>query len=82
MTNVVLAQSYWEGVDEGTEALLDQWMVGPGDRVVAGQAVANVVLVKTNIEVAAPASGTIDQILVPEEATFGRGRPLATMRED
>jgi pyruvate/2-oxoglutarate dehydrogenase complex dihydrolipoamide acyltransferase (E2) component len=81
VTDVVLADSFWEGVDPGTEALVDQWLVREGDRVVAGQTLARVVLVKTSLEVAAPADGVVERILVPAEQTFARGRPLATLRE-
>lgn len=80
MTDVVLADSFWEDVEPGTEALLDQWLVREGDHVVAGQTLAKVVLVKTNIEVSAPANGTVERILVLAEQTFARGRPLATLR--
>jgi pyruvate/2-oxoglutarate dehydrogenase complex dihydrolipoamide acyltransferase (E2) component len=81
VTDVVLADSFWEGVDPGTEALVDQWLVREGDRVVAGQTLAKVVLVKTNLEVAAPADGVVERIQVPAEQTFARGRALATLRE-
>lgn len=81
MTDIVLPDDVWEGVDAGTEALVDQWLVHEGDRVARGQAVAKVVLVKTNIEITAPAGGVIERILVPAEATVARGKPLATLRE-
>jgi len=81
MTDIVLPDDVWEGVEAGTEALVDQWLVREGDRVARGQPVAKVVLVKTNIEVTAPASGVIERILVPAEATVARGGPLATLRE-
>ncbi len=81
MTEVQLPDALWTGVDAGVEALLDQWLVHEGDRVTAGQPLAKVVLVKTNIEVTAPADGVIERILVPVEQTFPRGRPLATLRE-
>ena len=81
MTDIALPDDVWEGVEPGTEALVDQWLVREGDRVAAGQVVARVVLVKTNIEVTAPASGVIQRILVPAEGTVARGRPLATLRE-
>jgi pyruvate/2-oxoglutarate dehydrogenase complex dihydrolipoamide acyltransferase (E2) component len=81
VTEVVLAENFWEGVDPVTEALLDQWLVREGERVVAGQTLAKVVLVKTNLEVVAPADGVVERILVPAEQTFARGRPLATLRE-
>ncbi len=81
MIDIVLSDDLWEGIDAGTEALVDQWLVREGDRVRAGQAIAKVVLVKTNIEIAAPASGIIERILVPAEQTVARGRPLARLRE-
>lgn len=81
MTDIVLPDDVWEGVDPGTEALVDRWLVREGDRVAAGQAIANVVLVKTNIEITAPASGVIERILAPAEQTIARGRPLAVLRE-
>jgi pyruvate/2-oxoglutarate dehydrogenase complex dihydrolipoamide acyltransferase (E2) component len=81
VTDIVLPDSVWEGVDPGTEALVDQWLVREGDRVAAGQVLAKVVLVKTNLEVTAPADGVVERILVPVEQTFAKGRPLATLRE-
>ena len=81
MTDVVLPDSLWEGVDPGTEALMDEWLVREGDRVVAGQLLAKVVLVKANLEVTAPADGLVERILVPAEQTFAKGVALATLRE-
>jgi pyruvate/2-oxoglutarate dehydrogenase complex dihydrolipoamide acyltransferase (E2) component len=81
VTDVVLPDSVWEDVDPGTEALVDQWLVREGERVTAGQALAKVVLVKTNLEVTSPADGIVERILVPAEQTFAKGRALATLRE-
>lgn len=81
MTDILLPDSAWEGVEPGTEALVDEWLVREGDRVVAGQVLAKVVLVKTNLEVAAPVNGVVERILVPAEQTFAKGRPLAALRE-
>jgi pyruvate/2-oxoglutarate dehydrogenase complex dihydrolipoamide acyltransferase (E2) component len=81
MSDVKLAEEAWEGVEAGTEALLDRWHVGEGERVVAGQPLADVVLVKASLEVTAPAAGVIEKILVPKEATFARGQALAVLRE-
>lgn len=82
MTDVVLAADAWEGVEAGTEALLDKWLVREGERVAAGQVVATVVVVKTTYEVTAPAAGVVERILVQAEETFARGRPLASIREE
>lgn len=79
MTDVTLAAQVWEGVDASVEALLDKWLVGPGDTVQAGQPLAQVVLVKSSLEVGAPVPGRVAQIRVPEGRTFGRGAVLATL---
>lgn len=81
MTDVLLPDEVWEGVEPGTEALVDQWLVREGERVNAGQTLAKVVLVKANLEVTAPADGVLERILVPAEGTFPKGRPLATLRK-
>jgi len=70
MTDVLLPDEVWEGVEPGTEALVDQWLVREGERVNAGQTLAKVVLVKANLEVTAPADGVLERILVPAEGTF------------
>ena len=80
MTDIVLADEAWEGVDPGTEALLDEWLVREGDRISAGQVVARVVLVKTSFDIAAPAAGVIERIFVAEDETFARGKALAVLR--
>lgn len=81
MTDVVLADEVWEGVEPNTEALVDAWLVKEGERVAAGQPLVKVVLVKTNFEVVAPANGIVERILVKAEETFPRGKPLAVLRE-
>ncbi len=81
MVEVTLPDSAWEGVDAGIEALLDQWLVAPGDAVQAGQPLARVVLVKATLEVAAPAAGRVQQQLVAAGETFARGKPIATLQE-
>jgi pyruvate/2-oxoglutarate dehydrogenase complex dihydrolipoamide acyltransferase (E2) component len=79
MTEVTLNEPAWQGVDASVEALVDKWLVQPGDTVQAGQALANVVLVKSSLEVTAPSAGRIAQILVPAGSTFARGKPIATL---
>jgi len=76
-----LPREAWEGVEEGTEALLDQWLVREGDAVAAGQPVATVVVVKTNYEIVAPSAGRIAKILIAPQDTFGRDRDLALLEE-
>jgi len=42
MIAIQLQDDAWTDVEEGTEALLDEWLVKPGDSVAAGQVLANV----------------------------------------
>lgn len=79
MIDVTLGAEAWQGVDASVQALVDKWLVQPGDTVQAGQPLANVVLVKSNLEITAPSSGRVAQIRVPAGATFGRGAVLATL---
>jgi pyruvate/2-oxoglutarate dehydrogenase complex dihydrolipoamide acyltransferase (E2) component len=81
MKAIVLDERSWKGIEPDTEAIVEKWLVCEGDAVEAGQAVASVMLVKASLDVAAPARGVIEKILVAEEGTFARGQPLATLRE-
>jgi len=78
--DVVVAEEFWREVEPGTEALVDSWLVAEGDAVTAEQPLVNVVLVKANHEVVAPAAGVVERILVPAQGTFAQGQPLAIMR--
>jgi biotin carboxyl carrier protein len=77
MVAVRLDPGVWEGVDEETEALLESWQVGEGASVRGGDTLGVAVLVKTSIDLIAPASGTLTRILVQQDATFGRDQDLA-----
>ena len=81
MIEITLAADAWTDIDPGTEALVDKWLVGEGDTVRAGQPIANVVIVKTNQEIVAPADGRIEKILVKSEETFAQGKPIALLKE-
>lgn len=79
MTAVTLQDEAWQGVDASVQALVDKWLVQEGDTVQAGQPLANVVLVKSNLEIGAPADGRVAQILVQAGDTFTRGQPIAML---
>ncbi len=72
-----LPDDAWGSV-EG-EALVDHWLVPEGGRVKAGEPVVTVTLVKTNVEIPAPADGTLSKILVPADGTFKRGQDLGML---
>lgn len=81
MIDITLPADAWKDVEPGVEALLDKWLVGEGETVRAGQVLANVVLVKSNQDVVAPADGRIEKILVPANDTFAKGKPIALLKE-
>lgn len=80
MIEINLPDEAWLDVEPGTEALLEEWIVAAGDTVKAGQTVAIVVMVKTSVEVAAPADGVIEEILIAKDDTVALDKPLARMR--
>lgn len=77
MTYVTTNDEIWQDVEEDTEGLLDEWHVGEGEQVEAGQSIAAIVLIKANYEITAPVSGIISKILVAEQDSFTRGQNLA-----
>lgn len=79
--DVVLEDRYWEGVPPEAQALLDAWHAEPGAHLRKGDPLARVVLVKTVVEIDAPADGTLEAVLVPAAAQFSRGQALARIRE-
>ncbi|MES2263233.1 MAG: lipoyl domain-containing protein [Pseudomonadota bacterium] len=80
MNEIHLPDAAWDDVEAGTEALLEEWLAQPGDAIQAGQPVAIVVMVKTSIEVEAPADGVLGPLLIEAGATVAQGQPLATVR--
>lgn len=81
MLEIMVDDAVWTDVEEGTEALLQEWLVNEGDTVEAGQALAVAELVKTTHEVMAPRAGKIAAIQVAAQETFGRGRVLALLED-
>lgn len=79
MVDITLPDEAWADVEEGTEALLDEWLVAAGDRVEAGQVIGHVVLVKATHELIAPQAGTIESLDVGATQNFPRGAVLARL---
>jgi pyruvate/2-oxoglutarate dehydrogenase complex dihydrolipoamide acyltransferase (E2) component len=79
MTDITLPDEAWADVEEGTEALLDEWLVAAGDRVEAGQVIAHVVLVKATHEITAPAAGVIESLDIAATQNFPRRTVLARL---
>ncbi|WP_353194818.1 lipoyl domain-containing protein [Pusillimonas noertemannii] len=79
MSDIVMSDEGWLDVEEGTEALLQEWHVKPGESVSEGQTVAIAELVKTTHEIMAPSAGVVADILVQAGDTFPRDAILAKL---
>jgi 2-oxoglutarate dehydrogenase E2 component (dihydrolipoamide succinyltransferase) len=78
MTTEIVVPTLGESV---TEATIGRWFKKPGDAVKADEALAELETDKVTLEVNAPASGVIAEILVKEGETVGVGALLGTIAE-
>lgn len=76
--NIMLPDDIWADLEEGTEALLQEWHVREGDMVTKGQVLGVAELVKSSIDIQAPDDGRIKS-LMPAQETFPRGAVLGTI---
>lgn len=63
--------------DAEEEGLVINWFVGEGSDVEEGDPVCEFQVEKVDVEVSAPATGTIDEIVLEEDAELERGDTLA-----
>ncbi len=80
MIEIKIPDEAWTDVESGTEALLDEWLVAVGDEVKEGQILGSVMVVKTAIELVAPATGVIESLDVAATQNFGKGAVLGRLR--
>jgi pyruvate/2-oxoglutarate dehydrogenase complex dihydrolipoamide acyltransferase (E2) component len=62
---------------DGVEITLAAWLKRPGDRIDAGEVVAEVLSEKANVEIESPVAGVLAEALVEEGATVAVGQPIA-----
>ena len=67
--------------NEITEAQIDYWSKGPGDRVEKGEMLLTITTPKLTMEIEAPASGVLREICVPADEIAGVGDVLAIIDE-
>ncbi|WP_132057818.1 lipoyl domain-containing protein [Halorussus amylolyticus] len=72
----------WPDGADAEEAVVVNWFVGEGARVEAGDDLCEFQVEKVSVDVPAPTSGTLDEIVLGEDAEFGRGDTLAWIRPD
>jgi pyruvate dehydrogenase E2 component (dihydrolipoyllysine-residue acetyltransferase) len=69
-------------LEGATEITLGSWLKAAGDRVEAGEPVAEALTDKVNAEIESPISGVIEELLVSEGAAVASGQPIARVRAD
>lgn len=67
--------------NEIEEAQIDGWMKSPGDQVKAGETLLTITTPKLTMEIEAPVSGTLKEILVPADELASVGTTLAVITE-
>jgi pyruvate/2-oxoglutarate dehydrogenase complex dihydrolipoamide acyltransferase (E2) component len=65
----------------GSEIYLSAWLVRPGERVEAGDIIAEIMTEKVNLEITAPVSGTIESLMVGEGQLVNAGQMIAEVNE-
>jgi len=66
---------------EATEGRVSSWLKSAGDPVTEGEAIAEIETDKATLDLEAPASGILREILVPAGADAPVGAVLATIEE-
>jgi pyruvate/2-oxoglutarate dehydrogenase complex dihydrolipoamide acyltransferase (E2) component len=65
-----------------TEATVNRWLKQVGDRVEVGEPLVEVSTDKVDTEVASPAAGVIESLLVREDETVDIGTPIAVLADE
>ena len=74
----VLLPKWGVSMREGT---VTRWHCGVGDRVAAGDPLADVMTDKVDVTLEAPVGGTVQEILVQEDETVPVGSRLAVISD-
>ncbi|KAB1187943.1 MULTISPECIES: lipoyl domain-containing protein [Haloferax] len=73
--------SIWpDDADDVNEGYLANWFVREGSAVDEGEAIGEMQVEKVSIDVSAPTSGTVTELVVAEGGEFSRGDVLARIR--
>ncbi|WP_435156535.1 lipoyl domain-containing protein [Haladaptatus sp. DFWS20] len=72
----------WPADAEEDEAVVVNWFVTEGSHVDAGDDICEFQIEKVSIDVTAPVTGTLDEIVLAENDEFGAGATLAWIRPD
>lgn len=65
--------------DTADTVVVLEWLAAVGDHLAAGQGLVRVETAKVQVEIPAPAAGTLLQLLVAVDDEIGVGTPLAVI---
>ncbi len=81
MSDVTLDHELMESLAAGDQARVETWLVAEGDRVQAGQVLAQARLLHRTLDVTAVHAGVLEDILVGAGQRFAPGAVLARLVE-
>ena len=82
-TVAVESETIWPAdSDDVEEAIVSNWFVREGTTVTEGDPIAEIQIEKVSLDVPAPATGEIHELLVDEQSEFERGDTLARISTD
>ncbi len=79
LVEVVVTQADWPAEGKEADGLIKDWEVQVGDTVQEGDLLAEAVIVKTTLEVVAPVSGVVKEVVVGKGKLFKPDAPLALL---
>ncbi|RBI62433.1 biotin attachment protein [halophilic archaeon] len=78
----VNTEDVWPDDAEANEGVVVNWFASEGSHVDAGDDLCEYQVEKVSVDVPAPASGTVDEIVLGEDDEFERGETLAWLHPD
>ena len=81
MIELVINQNEWP-TEQQADGMVVDWTATVGETVEQGQVILEIVIVKTTMEVPAPANGVLREICVTKGKLFKPGTVLARIEEE
>ena len=81
MIELVISQDEWP-TEQQADGMVVDWTATVGETVEQGQVILEIVIVKTTMEVPAPATGVLREIFVSKGKLFKPGTVLARIEEE
>lgn len=78
----VAVDPVWPADTEEDEGVVVDWFVREGRPVEAGDTLCEIQVEKVSVDVPAPATGELDEIVVGEDGEFARGDTLAWVQPE